>query len=919
MNPGDRINHYEIVSALGAGGMGEVYVALDTTLDRRVALKVLPEDLAADPERRERFEREAKAIAALNHANIVTIHTVEESAEPAGDAAAGANLHFLTMELVEGQTLTELIPPNGLTLERFFNIAIPLADALSAAHQKGIAHRDLKPSNVMVTDEGVVKLLDFGLAKLFEEPDAEADVATQMATGHGADLTEEGKVLGTVAYMSPEQAEGKAVDHRSDVFSLGIILYEMVTGQRPFSGDTKLSVMSSIVKDEPAPVTDANVRLPRHLGRIIKRALEKDVNRRFQTALDLRNELEDLKGEVDSGAVLATGATPALGSAGAGVGGNRLVQAAAAAIVIGGAAIGWWVLSSAPATDETPELSVTTRGIAVSAAEEFSPAISPDGQWVVFGMLPEGPVPEGMPPGATQPPDLFQQRIDGQNRVNLTNTPMVAEFYPRYSPDGTQIAYMHQGPDGEGIYVMGATGENPRRVADGNATPSWSPDGTKLYVGELGFQNPRAISGTSEIRTIDIESGEVQMVFAHDGWSALQPDPSPNGHRIAFWGLSPAGGQRDIYTIPATGGDPVPVTNDPAVDWSPLWSPDGNHLYFGSERAGSMNIWRVPIDEVTGETLGNPEQLTSGGLGDQGIMTISADGTRLAYMEFLERSHVIRASFDPETATIADDGVQISAEPVRVTSLSPSLDGTRLAYVSYAGQQDLFVVNIDGTNERRITNDAAKEWRPNWMADNETIVYYADAGGPYDLWSIRADGGQRHKIAATPGDEMAMAASPDGRYAVVVQRGVDTNLLIGIGDDPDAATVTAMPPLPESSSRFGGTPHWAPDGSAAVSYGENDTGIYLYDPETNEYRRLTEGGFSPRFTHDGRILFARAQGPFFEWRLMDPETLEEQVISSPDIGIFQLFLLPDGETVVYVHQPDPEYDVWLLEIEEGGR
>jgi tetratricopeptide (TPR) repeat protein/TolB-like protein len=286
LNSGTRLGHYEVRDRLGKGGMGEVYRARDTKLNRDVALKVLPADLAADAERRMRFEREAQAVAALNHPNIVTIHSVEQADET----------HFITMELVEGKTLTRLIPQGGIPLDRIFDIAVPLADALAAAHGKGITHRDLKPDNVMVTDEGRVKVLDFGLAKL-------ADSADAMGEGATATVTAEGKILGTVAYMSPEQAAGRPIDVRSDVFSLGVLLYEMAGGSRPFEGDTRISTITSILRDAPLPLTDVRHDLPRHLSRIVNRCLAKEPDRRYQSALDVRNELDELRREVASGEI----------------------------------------------------------------------------------------------------------------------------------------------------------------------------------------------------------------------------------------------------------------------------------------------------------------------------------------------------------------------------------------------------------------------------------------------------------------------------------------------------------------------------------------------------------------------------------------------------------------------------------------
>jgi len=300
---GPTLSKYEILRPLSTGGMGSVYLAEDTKLHRKVAIKVLTPEWASDPERFRRFQWEAQALATLNHPNIVTIYSVEEE----GD------VHFLTMELVEGKTLAELIPSVGMPLGQIFEIAVPLADALAAAHERGIIHRDLKPGNIMVTPEGRVKILDFGLAKNLGNGDGTAgrgiadrghpDLDT--VTGDQP-VTREGQMLGTIPYMSPEQLRGDPVDHRTDLFSLGIILYEMCAGQRPFQGTGWNELASSILRDQPPSVNTFNLNLPRHLGRIVRHCLEKDPKRRFQTALDLRNELAELEREIHSGELPVT-------------------------------------------------------------------------------------------------------------------------------------------------------------------------------------------------------------------------------------------------------------------------------------------------------------------------------------------------------------------------------------------------------------------------------------------------------------------------------------------------------------------------------------------------------------------------------------------------------------------------------------
>jgi eukaryotic-like serine/threonine-protein kinase len=285
VSAGARLGPYEIQSLIGAGGMGEVYQARDTRLDRSVALRVLRRDVSADPERRARFEREAKTVASLNHPHIVTLHSVEED----------AGVRFLTMELVEGEGLDQLLTAEGLPLATVFAIGIAVADALAAAHEKGIVHRDLKPANVMLTKDGHVKVLDFGLAKLADER------APDQAVTDLAPITTEGAVMGTVPYMSPEQLRGQHVDHRSDIFSLGVLLYEMTTGCRPFSGATNSDVMSSILRDTPRPLAQLNPDPPARLGRIVAQCLEKEPGERYQSARDVRNELRSLGKAVESG------------------------------------------------------------------------------------------------------------------------------------------------------------------------------------------------------------------------------------------------------------------------------------------------------------------------------------------------------------------------------------------------------------------------------------------------------------------------------------------------------------------------------------------------------------------------------------------------------------------------------------------
>jgi tetratricopeptide (TPR) repeat protein/TolB-like protein len=343
---GRSLGPYRILESLGSGGMGHVYLALDPRLERRVALKVLPPEMASHPEKLKRFEREAQAIAQLSHPGIVMLHSIEEA----------DGLRFLTMELVEGETLSKSIPARGFAIERFLALAIALADAVSAAHRQGILHRDLKPDNVMLTPDGRLKVLDFGLAKLRYDAD-DGDRTTKETQS----VTQDGRIVGTVAYMSPEQAQGLPVDHRSDVFTLGILLYEMATGERPFRGNTNLSVLSSILKDTPRPASELRDDIPKPLARMIQRALEKRPEDRYQSTSDLRRDLEDLKRDVDSGELVlgTTTGRPRLLAAPAGRKRRwALPVAIGTALVVLAAMAGLFFRGQPPATAEDGRRSV---------------------------------------------------------------------------------------------------------------------------------------------------------------------------------------------------------------------------------------------------------------------------------------------------------------------------------------------------------------------------------------------------------------------------------------------------------------------------------------------------------------------------------------------------------------------------------
>ncbi len=901
MKIGSVLGHYHVIRTLGRGGMGAVYEASDTRLNRQVALKVLPAKMAGNPEWFKRFEREAQAVASLNHPNIVTIHSVEEVDD----------VHFIILELVGGKTLAELIPGDGLPLDQFFNIAIPLTDAITAAHKRGIAHRDLKPSNVMVDEEGRVKVLDFGIAKLVADvPEDEA--ATQV----GAEaLTEEGKIIGTVAYMSPEQAEGKAADHRTDIFSLGIMLYEMATGDRPFVGDTKLSILASIVKDKPPAIIERNMEMPRHLSRIVKKALEKDLSRRYQSVIELRNDLIELKEEIDAGVPLITGAT--LTDPGAMDAYRAAPEASpwgkrigAAGIAVAVAALAWAFFGTSGTSPTGPTIGAL-RQLTTSSGVDFAGTISDDGDWFAFTRRADD--------GSFS---IFLQSVGSRTPIHLVDNGVS----PAFSPNGERIAFSGRPfPSanrvvGGGISTMGRTGDDIRRLSEQGFNPAWSPDGTKLvYADEFVSWNPYTRQQNSKLHILGIAGGAPVTLNVTDG---VQPSWSPNGHRIAYW--ANISGQRDIWTVPAERGadgtvtqdDAVAVTEDEYIDYSPVWSPDGDWLYFASTRGGSMAIWRVAIDEMSGETLGEPQQITSGGLGDPGMMSFSADGTRLLYSLMLARGSIVAADFDPDALAITSETVPVVQGTRRLNNPDVTMDGAMITYQAEGAQQDIFVAGTDGANEQQVTDDLSKDWQPHWSPDGQKIAFYTNFGGDYEIWVMNRDGTGRTRLTdTTTGDApQATVWSPDGTKIATFMSDNDKTFIIDADKAFDQQVEDVLPPVPGGDGKFQPS-DWSPDGNSIVgavdpAEGTTDAAtIWRFDIATRDYELLTEGTNAAWMADGLRVLFRNPETGGFH--VVNTESRSVRSVRVPEAATM---VLSYDNLRAYFVQLDEESDIWLLEI-----
>ena len=877
---GTKLGPYEVLGPLGAGGMGEVYRARDTKLDRDVAVKVLPGHLAADASALARFEREAKTVAALSHPNLLGIY----------DFGTHEGVTYAVTELLSGETLREKLGAGPIPRRKAIDHALQIARGLGAAHETGIVHRDLKPENVFVTNDGRVKILDFGLAK--------SAISETFQTGSGTATfggTEPGTVLGTVGYMAPEQVRGRPADHRSDIFSFGAILYEMLVGQRAFKGDSAIETMNAILtRDLPEP-TGATETLPPLLDRIVRHCLEKNPEERFQSIRDVAFDLE----------TASTASSTATRALLAPVAAKRrwLVPAAAlgvAALVAlaylaGRANPGKAGASAAPRFSFSQQ--TDQQGV------EMFPSLSPDGKALVYVS------------GAAGNDDIYLERVGGQNPVNLTKDSPEDDTSPAFSPDGSSIAFA-SGRDGGGLFVMGASGESVRRVTDAGANPAWSPDGKKIVYSSEPTWQPLEKSGSSQLFTVDIASGEKRLLYPDD---SMQPAWSPHGHRIAFWGLPRGTGQRDIWTIPAAGlkaGErPVAVTSDLAVDWNPVWSPDGGLLYFASDRGGGLNLWRVPIEETSGKPLGEPEPVTLPTLW-AGHFSVSRDGKTIAYFAFSELASIQKIPFDPASEKAGQPISLLSgSRSMQTPNVSP--DGEWVVFRSRGQREDLFLVRSDGTGLRQLTDDPHRDRGANWSPDGKSIAFYSNRSNRYEIWTIRPDGSGLKQLTRTTGAGLWYPQwSPDGKRFAIPD-GTTTSLYdvdSALGTQP-----TPLPPYPEADRWFWAS-DWSRDGrllaGRAVRRGVPAASIALYDLEGRRYRPLTmerelaPTGSGPAWLPDSRRLIYLDRR---QLTLIDVETGRTRVLLTDidPVGIgSDIDVSNDGRWIYFV-ATNSEGDIWL--------
>jgi serine/threonine protein kinase/Tol biopolymer transport system component len=862
---GRTLGQYRILEPLGKGGMGEVFLAEDTRLQRRVALKILAPELAADPDRRQRFEREARAAAQLNHPNIVTIHSVEEI----------DGIPFLTLELIEGQTLAGVIPAGGMALDKLLALAIPLADAVGAAHQRGITHRDLKPANVMVTTDGRVKVLDFGLAKLRE------DIANAMAAAMPTqEMTGEGRILGTIAYMSPEQAEGRAVDPRTDVFAIGVLLHEMATGDRPFKGDTQMSVLSAIIKDTPASVTDVKPELPRDLARIIRHCLAKDPEDRYQTAKDLRNDLRALKEDLASGDVttsIAASSSAGLRSADARV--TPPTQTATtiapsvpaqtplwrhpiviAALILVAGGVAWLALgsgtesatpASGSAQNARPFDSVTLTRLTTTGTAGLA-ALSPDGRYAAYVVSDTGA-------------SLWLRQVQTASNVQIV-PPAVGANYDgvTFSQDGNYIYYVvyPAGQNLAALYQVPVLGGGARKIIDDiDCAPSFSPDGKRfaflrgegdasaihLMIADAAGTNARILA----TRKAPLGFGNAEAV----SWS-------PDGKTIAAPGINSDTLKANVVLINAETGAESTLGSH---DWRSVaflsWLPDGNGLVVNAVDAGaeaSSQIWSLtyPAGEVARITndLSTYSGVGLSGDGNSFVSVRNETRTRLWTIPDGDLSKVHEITAGAGT----DDGV-------RGFAWTPD---KRIVYASStAGNTDIWIMNPDGSNRVQLTNSPAAEELPLVSPDGKTIVFVSERDGPRTIFRMNVDGSSQAKLGA--GVVMFRPViSFDGKW-VYYSDAKRQNFRIPIeGGTPQpllAELTAAGRPLPPGFHE----PIPSPDGKALAGHYQdpekNGERIVVLSTDTSApERRFPDVPANARWAPDGRSLVFSRSGNLYQ-------------------------------------------------------
>lgn len=726
---GSLVGHYRIIGQVGRGGMGEVYLAEDSQLGRKAALKFLPAGIANNESSLKRFEQEARAASALNHPNIITIYEIGE--------AEGA--HYIAAEMIEGETLRRRLSREKIPPGQAIEIAAQVASALTAAHQVGIIHRDIKPENIMLRPDGLVKVLDFGLAKL-TEPTGHASGSIQERVARVD--TEPGLVMGTLTYMSPEQARGRDIDTRTDIFSLGVVLYEMIAQQQPFEGDTPSDVIASILKVAPPPLSRVAPATPAELQRIVSHAIEKDKQNRYSSAEELLTDLRSLKQELEFEAKLertggfmssliirSTRVSPKY---------SALAIAGVLAAIIAVVWLAVYFLSRRDDLFTSPQVVQLTNWKSEPGEVTVSAAFSTDGKFIAFSSIRGGHR------------NIWVKQTSGGDPIQITKSERDDES-PVWSPDDEQIAYVSRLKDNVGIYMIPVLGGTPTLIKAFDAPLQtrlirWSKDGSKLYYEAVRnvFALDLASKQEAQVTSFDYSSSRVR------GFSI-----SPDQAYIAYYDIQE--GQDDIWVIPFGGGIPVRITNDPAQDRNPVWLPDDKRIVYSSDRNG---VLQVCIGFIDGRA---PVQIISGD-NDRSVVDISSDGQKILFSSSTEEADIwgVNITTGEELAITSDVGVELWPDA--------SSDKRMIAFQSVknpgAGRRifngEIKSKSLTGGEEQNqmISNG----FDPVWSPDGNSLAFLRSSGDRIDLWTFSVAGGFEKRLTTTGIQISGFTTLPYHRY-----------------------------------------------------------------------------------------------------------------------------------------------------------
>ncbi len=767
------------------------------------------------------------------------------------------------------------------------------------------------------------------------------------------DLTPgEARLLEPVSHLSPEQIEGEAPDARSDIFSLGILLYRMATGQAAFSGHTLEDVSLAVLDGAPAPISDVNPGLPRHLGRIIGRCLEKDPERRYQSARDLHNELEGLRAEMVTGQVQLMGSAADGGmlSNGRPAGRpNATPQATAnektrkdsrqtaaapsdavpdgfavlpgswgfitdwrfwsiAASVLVVALLGGYLMGSLGGGAATREGGISLARITLDPGGlRLDPNFTPGGDEVVYASPVDGNW------------DLYLQAVGAGSAVNLTSDSADDDTQPALSPDGRRVAFRSE-RDGGGVFVLdreGPSGDSVQRITERGFNPAWSPTGAEIVVATEGvLESPFRRERLSELHIVVLSSGATHLLTSGD---AVQPAWSPDGNRIAYWGIDVGTGRSDIWTIPTSGGEAVRATDDEATDWSPTWSSDGQYLYFASDRSGSMDIWRIRIDEESGQVVGDAEPVTSAGTVWSSHPSFARDDSgRMVYVESHRQTKIRGVPLNSSRGTAGGDVATVIASARNALMPEPSPDGRWVAFVTGEGQQeDLYVVRTDGSELKQLTNDLARDQMPRWSPNGRLITFVSNRTGSEQIWSIRPDGSDLRQVTAAGGRQVSLATwSPNGSQLCLNTSGdlvADLNFLIDPTIEPEQQTLGGIPPMMGGEAFEAHS--WSPDSSRLAGTlragGKPAAGIALFTFQSQAYEQLTEYGAHPLWLGDNRRLLFHDRGKIL---LVDRRSDEvSEVYSSGPDEMSEYFSVSRDNRWIYVTVKTTDSQLWVLD------